>query len=67
MLDFVEEASDEISVAVKVGAERRDVPAVRHRLDVSPRAAFIEALAQRVAVIGAVSQKNLSVGWPRPK
>ena len=59
MLDFVEEAFDQISVAVKMRTEGRHVLAGRHRLDVCPCAALGEALAQRVPVIGTVGQKDL--------
>jgi hypothetical protein len=49
MLDFVEEALDEISVSVEVGAEGRHVLAVGHRFDIGPCTALGETFAQRVA------------------
>jgi hypothetical protein len=58
VFDFVEEALDEISVAIEVRAESRDVLAVRPRLDVRPCSSLIEALARFVAVVGPVGQKD---------
>src|ERR1700712_4012277 len=60
MLDPVEEALDEISVSVEEGAEGRDVDAVGHGLDVRPGAAFGQALAQRVAVVGTIGEQDLT-------
>lgn len=59
MFDFVEEALDEISATIQVETEGRRVFTVRHGLDVGPCAALVEALPQRVAVIGAVGEKDL--------
>lgn len=61
MLDFVKEALDKISISVEVRAKSRQILAVRHGLDVGKGAARGEALAQRVAVIGAVCQKVLTL------
>src|ERR1051326_4342818 len=59
MLELVEEALDEIAVAIEEGAEGRDVDAPRHGLDVGPRAALGQAGAQSVAVVGAVGEQDL--------
>src|SRR5262249_35932564 len=58
-----EETLDEIAVAIEEGAEGRDVLAVGHRLDVGPRTAPGEIVAQPVGVIAAVGQQDL----PRPE
>ena len=58
MFDFVEETLDEVSVSVEVRAEGRYVLAVRHGFDVGPRAAFVEASPQLIAVVGTVGQKS---------
>lgn len=60
MLELVEEALDEVSVAVEEAAEGGDVLAVGHGLDVGPGASTGEILAQGVAVIGAVGQQDLA-------
>ena len=60
VFELVEEALDEVAVAVEEGAEGRDVLAVWHRLDVGPGAACGEGLAQGVAVVGAVGQQDLA-------
>ena len=36
MFEFVEEALDEVSVAIQERAERGDIDAARHRLDCQP-------------------------------
>lgn len=48
VLEFVEEALDEIALAIEVGAEGRDVLAPRHGLDVRPSATILHYLAQGV-------------------
>ena len=47
-------------VAIEEGAEGRDVDAPRHRLDVGPGAALRQALAECIAVIGAIGQQGLA-------
>ena len=59
VLQPVEETLDEIAKAVKEGAESRDIDASRHRFDIGPGAAVGQILAQRIAVIGTVSQEDL--------
>jgi len=59
MFDFVEETLDKISVSGKIGAEGWHILAVWHGPYVGPCTAFIEALPQRVAVIGTAGQKDL--------
>src|SRR5436190_20524299 len=61
MFDFVEETLDQVSVSVEVRAEGRYVLAVRHGFDVGPRAAFVEASPQLIAVVGTVDQKRLAL------
>src|SRR5690606_7615002 len=56
VLEFVEEALDEVSVAIKKGTEGRRVEASGHRFDARPGAAFLDRLTQSVGVVGAVSQ-----------
>ena len=48
VFEFVEEALDEIAMAVEQRAEGRGVQPVRHRLDVGPSAARREGVAQEV-------------------
>ena len=59
MLELIEEALDEVAVAVKEWAEGRDVLAVWHRLDVGPGPA--QGIAQPVAVVSAIGQRDLPV------
>src|SRR6516162_6676961 len=61
MLEFVEEALDEVAVAVEPWAERGEVDAVRHRLDVRPSAASRHLDVQGIAVIGTVSEQDLAL------
>lgn len=58
MFDFVEKALDEISATTQKSTEGRRIFAVGHQLDVAPCATCIEALPQRVAVVGAVGQED---------
>src|ERR1700729_4194146 len=60
MLDLAEEPLDEVAIAVEKGAEGRNVDASRHGFDVRPGTAIGQALAQGVAVIGAVGKKGLT-------
>lgn len=56
MFEFVEEAFDEVSEAIEIGAERRNFDPAGHWLDVGPSAARGEVGAQGVAVVGAVGE-----------
>jgi hypothetical protein len=47
MLNLVEEALDQVAIAVKEWAERWDVDPVRHRLDVGPGTLLVETGAER--------------------
>ena len=60
VVEFVEEALDEIAVAVEKPAEGWDIDAVRHRLDVGPCAAITKVLSHAVAVISAVGEERLA-------
>jgi hypothetical protein len=60
MFDLVEEPLDEVAVSIEEGAEGRDVLASRHRLDVRPRTALGQILAEPIAVIGAVGKQDLA-------
>jgi hypothetical protein len=59
--EFVEEAFDEVAVSVEKAAEGRNVFAVGHRLDIGPDAACREGAAERVAVVGAIGEQDLTV------
>lgn len=61
VLEFVEEALDDVAISIEEAAESGDMNAVRHRLDVRPCAAFVKGLAHPVAVISAVGEQNLTV------
>src|SRR5690625_573439 len=61
VLEFVEEALDEVSVAIKKGTEGRRVEASGHRFDARPGAAFLDRLTQSVGVVGAVSEQDVSL------
>ena len=60
VLELVEEALDEVALAVEEGAERRAPLTVRHRLDASPGAARGEGLAKGVAVVAGVGEEHLA-------
>src|SRR3972149_3306702 len=60
VFEFVKEALDEVAVAIKEGAEGRDVLAVRDGVGIGPRAAFGEGLAQGVAIVGAVGEQDVA-------
>ena len=60
MLELIEEAFDEISEAIQERAEGGDVDAPGHRLDVGPGSAFGRAVAQGVAVVGAITEQDLA-------
>ena len=59
VLEFVEEAFDEVTVSVEEGAERRHPLAAREWLDVGPGALRVEGGPQRIAVIGGVAEQDL--------
>src|ERR1700733_4316397 len=59
MLEFVEEAFDEISEAIEIGAEGGDVHPIGRGL--CPCALACEAGPQGVAVVAAVGQKDLAL------
>src|SRR5690606_21500620 len=61
VLEFVEEALDEVSVTIKKGTESRRVEASGHWFDARPGAAFLDRLTQSVGVVGAVSQQDISL------
>ncbi len=63
MLEFVEEALDQVSIPVEEGAEGGDPHPAGHGFDVGPGALVVQRLAQGVAVIGPISKQNL----PRPE
>ena len=58
VLEFIEEALDEVAVAVEERAECRLVDPAGERLDVGPGTAAGEAVAERIAVVGAVGQRT---------
>ena len=60
VLEFIEEALDEVTVSVEEPAEGGDIDAVRHWLDVGPCAAITKVFSHAVAVIGAVGEKRLA-------
>jgi hypothetical protein len=60
MFELVEEALDKIAEAIEVRAESGDVHALGYRLDVGPGSAIGQALAEGVAVVGAISEQNLT-------
>src|SRR5262249_15802530 len=67
MLEFAEEALDQIAIAVEEGAEGRDPHATGHRLDVGPSTVTGHVLAQGVAVVGAIGQEDLARPGARPQ
>src|SRR5262249_20523716 len=60
MLEFAEEALDQIAIAVEEGAEGRDPHATSHGLDVGPCTVAGDVLAEGVAVVGAIGQEDLA-------
>ena len=57
MLEFIEEALDEITLAIEAFVERWQVDPVRHEFDVGACAAFCEVQPQGIGVIGAIGQR----------
>jgi hypothetical protein len=55
----MQEALDEVAVAIKERTESWDIDPVRHRLEVGPSALVLQLLTQRIAVVGAVGQRDL--------
>ena len=60
VLEFVEEALDEVSLLVEERAEEGDVDPVRHRLDVRPSTLLVDGLAQGIAIVSPVGQQGLA-------
>lgn len=60
VLQLIEETLNEVAEAVEEGAERRDVNASWHRLNIGPATASGHFPAQGIAVIGAVCEENLA-------
>ena len=56
VLELVEEALDQISVAIEPWAEDRHVDPVWHGLDVGPGAPVGHLLAQAIAIVAAVGE-----------
>jgi hypothetical protein len=61
LLEFAEEALEEIAVSIDVGAEGRPTLAVRHGLDVGPGATCCHLDPERVAVIGTVGKQHIAI------
>ncbi len=59
VLEFVEEPFDSIALAVEPSRKGRPVFPVWHQADIAPGAAFGEAIAQGVAIIGAIRQEDV--------
>jgi len=60
MLEFVEEAFDEIALSVETFVEGRQVDAVGHEPDVGAGTAHSEALAQGIGVVTAIAQEHIA-------
>src|SRR5450631_358108 len=60
VLEFAEEAFDEVAVAIEEGAERRAAFAAGHRLDVGPCAARGHLEAQGITVVGAIGEQHVA-------
>src|SRR3546814_15185356 len=58
MLEFVEEALDQVAVSIEERAERRSPDALGHGRDIGESALVGDGGAQLVGVIGAVGQQN---------
>ena len=61
MLEFVEEAFDQIALPVEPFAERGGIEPVWHRPNVGPGAAFRHGIAQSVGIVGPVGQQNVAL------
>ena len=61
VLQFIEETLDEVTEAVEERAEGGNINPSRHRLDIGPAAARCHVFAQRIAIVGAVSEKDLTL------
>ena len=59
VLDLVEEAFDEVAVAVQERAEGGDILAVRHRPDVGPCPLLGQTVSAFVAVVSPVAEQGL--------
>ena len=60
VLELVEEALDQVAVAVKPSAEDWNVYPVRHWLDVGPGTPACDSGTQNVAVVAAISEHDLA-------
>ena len=60
VLELVEEALDEVSVAIQEGAEGWNVHTSRHGPDVGPSAPSRHPVAQGIAVVGSVGDQGLT-------
>src|SRR6476660_215638 len=60
VFDLVEEPLNEIAVAIEEAAERGDVLAVWHWLDVGPSAALGQRAPESVAVVSAIRKQDLA-------
>src|SRR5271155_173045 len=60
MLKLVEEALDQIAIAIEKGAESGDAHAAGHWFDVGPSSLLLDRRAQGITVIGPVGQKDLA-------
>ena len=60
VFELVEEAFDEVAIAVKPRTESRDVHPVRHRLDVGPGATSRDSLTQGVTVVTSIRKQDLT-------
>jgi len=60
MLEFIEEALDEITPFVEALAEGRQIGSIGHKSDIGARALCSEALAQGVGIVGSVTQKHIA-------
>ena len=58
MFEFVEEALDEVPIAVEERAESWDALAVRHGFDAGPCSARCQGGAHGVAVVGAIGKQD---------
>ena len=61
MLEFAEEAFDEIAIATEERVERRDAYPARPRLDAGPCTACGQGRAHGVAVVSVVAEQNIAL------
>ena len=58
MFKFVEEAFDEVTIAIEERAEGRDAFSVGHWLDACPCAPRCQGISHGIAIVGTVGQQN---------